>query len=346
MRRMIWLVMLALLALPMAAFAQEQETAWELRANNHVNITDLGFRFYYPLGWTLDTSRGIAMVEDEADLEALIDNTGDTNPEGLAIRIIGLPLDQAPEGADTLDELVDILLELTELNETERVEVPVMGRRSISVFGNSATSTRAGLLTAWMLPDYVVLAGLSAPDLDTLFDLAYTWGMTIGSIEPLNALELGDEPLTAEIAGFTVQYPDGWLLNEDISEPGAQAIFENEADFENLSTPEGYVLAVLETPLADLGLEGEEALERYAALVKQSQGFDDTVTAREFVILDQPALTYKGQNAQTDYWGLITVTVVNDTAVALIMVAPTEDLIDTIEPTWTAILQSIDPVEA
>jgi hypothetical protein len=58
MRRFLAGLLLSLLALgvPFSTFAQDQELAWELDAENYLDVSDLGFRFYYPVDWVWGTS--------------------------------------------------------------------------------------------------------------------------------------------------------------------------------------------------------------------------------------------------------------------------------------------------
>src|SRR5215813_10462448 len=142
-----WMVfLLTLLALPALVNAQDQKVVWDLSKDNYIDVKDLGFRFYYPKGWVFDTSDGIRIAENQADLDAQIDNDNSTQPKGEVIIILGVKLSNLTDlPADAkLDDAVNYVEKQVKFTETDRVEVPIMTRRSISVFGQSSDG-RSGI---------------------------------------------------------------------------------------------------------------------------------------------------------------------------------------------------------
>src|SRR5688572_29412636 len=136
MRRFLMgLLLLLLLVLPFSTFAQDQELGWELGEDSFIDITDIGFRFYYPVGWVWGSSSGgISIAETQADLDAQLDDDDTTVPEGRVMSILGIPLESLPaDEPQSMDDYADFVVEVGEITETERIELPIMSRRSISV---------------------------------------------------------------------------------------------------------------------------------------------------------------------------------------------------------------------
>ena len=341
MRRLIVFLMLALL-LPSAVFAQDSRLKLDLDKDTFLNINDLGFRLYYPKGWTFDNTNGITLVEDPADVAPLIDTDVTTQPTGLAIRVLGIPAETI-DGYDdlSLDDAVQQILQTSGIHETERVEVPVMTRRSISVFGDDPNG-RAGIITVWKQPDYLVVAAFTGPDMNTMIDLAYSWGVIIGGIEPVGAMDLGDSTLDVPDAGLIVGYPDGWVVNPQ--NPATR--FELKSDLKG-DLPKGLIMGALSRSLKSLKLDADATVDDVIDANPDILSFKEPVKRAEFVILGQPAITLSGQaDDGSDLWGLATVFVKNGQAVFLVAAAPTEQALTDFTPTWLAVLHSVQDTNA
>jgi len=231
------------------------------------------------------------------------------------------------------------------IKESDRVEVPIMTRRSISVFGKSSDG-RYGIGSIWMQDGYLVLATVGAGDAKTINQLSYTWGTVLGSIEPLNALELGEETIALPDAGLTIQYPKGWTI--DPKNP--LLVYESEKDAANGSAlPEKNAVGLLDQSLKDYGLKDDATIDDVVRVNKGAMGLkESSITSSEFIILDQPAITLKAANGATSddtHWGFLTQFIYNGRAVTLVAIAPTEKALDEFEPTWLAMLRSIKATE-
>jgi hypothetical protein len=344
MRRTFALVLLVLMLPLMAVSAQSNELLFNLTPESYLDVSDLGFRLYYPEGWIFDNTQGITLIEDEADVAPLTDGDDSTEASGRFIRILGVPASSIEGYEDvTLEAVAEDLLPRLGGTETERVEAPVLGRRALMIFADADTG-RAGILTIWKQPDYMVVATLSVPNMDTLIDHAFSWGFLMGIMEPLGALPLAEEPITLANSGLTVRYPEEWTLSEGAFGANTFGAFELASDAAAGSAiAKGYVFAAVEASLETIGLEGETALTDYAAGLAANQGLGEA-TPQEYLILNHPAITYEGQ-ADTGEWGVFTAVLVDETMITLVGSAPTEEAYEAFRPTWTAIVKSVAAVE-
>ncbi|MEO8609143.1 MAG: hypothetical protein ABI690_14735 [Chloroflexota bacterium] len=343
------LMLFILLVVPLTAFAQDQKLAWELNVNTYLDVKDLGFRFYYPSGWVYnaDNGNGVALAAVQADVDAQIDDSDSTQPTGLTMAIHGIPLSALTDlGANpTLDAIVDYVVKSGEITEAQRAEIPIMTRRSISVFGTNKNG-RAGIASMWLQNGYLILASLGAPDPQTINDLAYTWGATIGSIAPLDAQTLSKDLLSDESSHFTINYPDGWT-----SDPNHPAVIYENADEvgQGVTNVKGKVFTFSDAALSDLQLKDDATLADVVTKVKAAFDLDDTVTSEEFVLLGQPAVTLSGEPSSSSQGAghgvMVTTGLVNGRAIVLIVVTPSKDAITAFMPTWIAMLTSITSTE-
>src|SRR5436853_879615 len=205
MRRLLLVIVLALFVLPFAAHAQDEqpELAWELNADTYVDVADMGIRFYYPTGWVLDTSRGATIGETQEDVDASLDGDDSTQPTGMVITVGGLPNTLFADLGDdpSLDDIADFVVEQSKVTEETRTEAPVMTRRSISIIGTN--KGRDGVASLWQQGDFVGIASLGLPEGVSIDDVGLTWGVTLGSIAPLGAQDLGDGTITDNVSNFT-----------------------------------------------------------------------------------------------------------------------------------------------
>ena len=255
MRRLVLIVLLLLVALPFAAFAQDEELVWDLDSENYMDVPDLGFQFYYPLDWVYDTSNGIVFAETEDDLAAQIDDDDNTVAEGVTISVRGIPVSALPDLGEepTLDNIVDFAVEAGGIIESERIETRVLARRAIGVIGENAQE-RPGTAFFWLQDGIVVTASVGAPDQETLNGLLYTWGVVLGSISPLNALELSEEPLVDSISNFSISYPADWTV--DPNQPSA--VYESADDIgAEFADVTGSIFTLVDGALTDMGINPE-----------------------------------------------------------------------------------------
>jgi hypothetical protein len=342
MRRMITLVLLVLLLPVMAVSAQNSDLKFDLNPETFLNVNDLGFRFFYPEGWIFDNTQGITLVEREADVEPLTDSDDSTNAEGLFMRVLGIPA----EGIENFESLTletaaeDLLRQLGGTATEPFQPVSVLARPGLVVVGTSDDG-RAGILTVWKQTHYLVIATLSAPDMDTIIDLAFSWGVVLARVEPIDALPLGKDVLTAPEAGFTIPFPDGWTVNPD----NPSMVVELESDITS-SESEGVAVLLGEQTLEDTGLDDDATVEDFAAMAQQGLQMDEPVETSQVSILGQTGIMMKGQDtAGSEDWALLISTIVNEQAVILIAFAPTREMLAAFEPTLIAMLEAVQPVE-
>jgi hypothetical protein len=344
MRRFLSVCVCLLLALPFSTFAQDEELGWELDEDSFIDVADIGFRFYYPVGWVWGSgSGGISIAETQADLDAQLDDDDATVPEGRIMSVLGIPLASLPAADEpqSMDDYADFVVEVGEITETERIELPIMSRRSISVIGENARG-RFGIGTIWTQNGYLVLTSLGVPDEATLNDLAYTWGVTIGNFDPLEAETLGKGTLASPVSQFTMNYPDGWTADPD--QPDL-IVYELEADIgAELTEMEGINLSVIDAPLTDIGFEADAVLEDIVTSMAGNVGLDETATHEEFIFLGQPAIVSWGE-IDDDNGGtrglILTSSVIGENIIIFVMFTPTAERAAEFMPTWVAMMQSV-----
>lgn len=347
MRRFLLGLVLLLVALgvPFSAFAQDQELGWKLDPKNYLDVSDIGFRFYYPVDWVWGSgSDGISFAENQADLDAQLDDDDTTIPEGRIMSVLGIPLQALPPSDEPQDmqDYADFVVEAGAITETEpRVEFPVMARRSVSMIGENARG-RFGIGTIWTQNGYLVLTSLGVSDQATLNELAYSWGVTIGSTRPLEAEALGKGALSSPVSQFTMNYPDGWT--PAANQPDS-VVYELEADVgAELTEMEGINLSMGDSPLADMGMQDAESVDAIAVFMAENFGLDETATHEEFIFLGQPAVVSSGEidDGSGGKRGLIlTSSIVGDNVVMFVLFAPTAERAAEFIPTWVAMMQSV-----
>ncbi|MEO8609144.1 MAG: hypothetical protein ABI690_14740 [Chloroflexota bacterium] len=351
MRRLLVILFACLCLLPTAAFAQDNKLTWDLDKKSYLDVTDLGFRFYYPSGWVYGSSgNGIAIAETQSDLDAQLDDDDSTRPDGQVISILGVPLTALTDLGDnpTLEQLTDFAVKSGKIKESDRFEVPVMARRAIWVVGKNSLG-RSGVGTFWVQNGYLIVTSLGAPDADTISKSIYTWSYTLASALPLNAENLGTEKVSSDLSQFTMNYPDGWTPDPD---PGQSTtvVYELADDVnQKMAKVDGIFLSVIDNSLKDLSFAADATLEDVDSAMNSSFGLDKTVTPEEFVFLDQPALVASGEidDGSGGKRGLIlTTALVGKNAVVFVLIAPTAERAAEFLPTWTAMLNSVTSTKA
>jgi hypothetical protein len=331
-------VFLLALVVPTVSLAQNNPgPVWDLTQT--FTVTDLGFTFKFPKDWVNDTSNGIVLAATQDDIKAFSDDDPKTQPEGAVITINAVQISalKAQVGSDpTLDDLANLVVKSGDIKETEaRVEIPVMTRRSISVIGTSNANGRGGIATIWRQGDFLVIATASAPDMKEMIRLSYSWGQVIGSMSPVDAQPLSDTPLQLQAGGFEVSLPQKWYQSTD----GSNIFYELKDDMKNNSF-KGDVIAVGASALKDIGLTEKSTLNDVVDYNIKQFGLEEPIRREEFIILGQPALTIRGAD-KSGQWALVTQVIVDGKAISLAAAAPDEDKLNQFEPTWIAILKSV-----
>ncbi len=344
-RRFVLIALLLLVMLPFTAFAQD-DLVWSFDAKNFIDAPDLGFRFYYPLGWTFDLSSGFAFAETEADLAAELDDDDSTIAEGSTISVSGIPLEALPDlGEDpTLDAIVDFGVEAAGVTETRRVETTVLARRAIAIFAVNEQE-QPGVAVFWLQGDYVVRATVGTPDAATLEALLPAWSLVLLSIEPLDALPLSEEPLLG--SNFSVSYPADWTVDPNQPTAAYESADDIGAEFADVT---GSIFTLVDAALTDMGMAEDTTLEEVAEEIKASFNLDENATTEAFVLLGQPALTVWGEPSAdspgADHGVIFTVALVEGRAVAMALVTPSPEAAEAFLPTWTAMIRSAVVTEA
>jgi hypothetical protein len=310
---------------------------WDLA--NVFTVTDLGFQFNYPKDWVYDTSNGIILAETQKDIDDYRSTDKSVAAKGQVITINALLLSdlKAQVGSDpTLDDIADLAVKIGNITETEsRVELPVMARRSISFCGKNKQKGRGGIATIWQQGDYVVLATMSAKDMPEMISLSYSWGQVLGSMIPTDALPLNDTPLQVDAGGFQINLPQKWYPKPN----NPNVVYELKDDMQS-DTFTGDIIAVSAQTLSDAGLTDKSTLDDLVTQNIKAFGLQDPITQEEFIILGQPALTIRGSDS-SGKWAMVTQVIVDGNAISMAVGTPNEDKMNEIEPTWIAIMKSV-----
>lgn len=338
MRRLLFGVLLLALILPGAAFAQEDGLDLSLP----FTVNDLGIMFDIPGDFIFESNNQgrIYFAANQDDIDAQKDDDPSTNPEGITITLNVIVLDALIEAFPdlgenpSLDAILDLIIEQSQLTEVEaRVEVPVLSRRSISAVIKDE-SDRPGFATIWIQNGLLIGLGLETPDDDTLSQVAGSWGRLISTIRPVEHLDVGGDHII-EMTDFSIPAPDGWFFDKETP----NIIYELEDDM-TADSPEGNVIVIYEEDLEAAELTEDSTAVDYAVFNQGYYELIDPVRSEEFVILGQPAITLRGTEP-SGQWVLLTQTILNGKAVTLAMIAPSEEKLDEIEPTWIWMLQNI-----
>jgi hypothetical protein len=266
----------------------------------------------------------------------------------MVIGIRGIPLAGLTDLGDdpSLDDIVDFAVKGSDVTEDSRAETSVMTRRSITVNGSDKAG-RQGFATFWKQGDYVVFVTLGLPEKVTVKEMAYTWDVTLGSVKPLDAQELGDGMLTDDTSHFTINYPADWT--PDPKQPVIVYELADDIGQKNFNDVKGSVFTFSDAALSDLQLKDDATLDDVIEKAKLAFDLDDTVTREEFVLLGQPAITISGQPSADSPGAsrgvVMTIGLVDGRAILLILAAPSKDAIDSFMPTWIQMLRSVKSTE-
>jgi hypothetical protein len=334
-RRSIAILLLVLLAALPAAAQTDPRARWEL--SNVFTVTNFAFQFSYPSDWLYTVNEGqIYFAEAQQTIDAVIDNDSTTVADAPYFNINALPMSALRDllGEDvTLDQVADYVAQQAQVTETEpRINIPVMAYRSISLIGTNPNN-RAGFATMWIVDDYLVLLSLSAPEMSTVIDLAYSWGQLLGSVSPAEPLELSDTVI--QMTDFALNVPVGWFPRPDAQ----NFVFELESDINSGKAAEGYLIIGYEEELEPLGLKTDATSAEYAAFNETLYALLEGVQRQEILVAGFPGVLVRGTDA-SGQWGLFANFVIDGKGVVVTIIAPDEEKINAIKPTWISMLQN------
>lgn len=334
-RRSISILLLVLLAALPAAAQSDPRSRWEL--SNLFTVTNFGFQFSYPAGWLYTVHQGqVYFAEEQQTIDAVIDDASSTKALAPYFTINALPMSALREilGEDVmLDQIADYAAEQAQITETEpRVDIPVMARRSVSLIGTNEEK-RAGFVTMWIQDDYLLVMAFSAADMPTLIDLAFSWGQVLGSARPSEPLELSDTVI--RMTDFALNIPRGWYPRPDAQ----NFVYELKTDMNNDAPPQGYLIIGYEEELEPLGLTPETTSAEYASYNEDYYDLLDGVQREEILVAGFPGVLLRGTDA-SGQWGLFANFVIDGKGVVVTIIAPDEEKIDAIKPTWVWMLQN------
>ncbi|MBL8164199.1 MAG: hypothetical protein JNJ61_19590 [Anaerolineae bacterium] len=333
-RRSIGILLLVLLVALPAAAQTDSRARWDL--SNTFTVTNFGFQFNYPANWIYAIDEGqIYFAEEQSTLDTAIAKAADTTTPPF-FNMSAIPLSALREnlGEDvTIDQIADFAAVQGEITETEpRVDIPVMARRSVSLIGTNS-SGRAGFGTLWTQDEYLFLFSLSAPDMPMLIDLAFSWGQVLGSARPVEPLELSDTVI--QMTDFAVNIPVGWFPRPDAQ----NFVFELESDIDSEKAAQGYLIIGYEEELEGIGLTAEATSAEYATANETYYALLEGVQREEILVAGFPGVLLRGTDA-SGQWGLFANFVIDGKGVVVTIIAPDEEKIDAIKPTWVWMLQN------
>lgn len=333
-----WFVSCILLLLPAAAFAQDSRAIWDLTQT--ITIEDLGIAMSYPDGWLHDggaNGGGVTFAATEEDIVAQTDDERSTAATGYTLNVSHLPVDSVAEvigDEPTLENVLDFAAKSSQITETEdRVEIPVMGRRTLTLIGADPAG-RAGFATVWRQGDRLVILNLDAPEMDMLMEAAYSYGLLMSTIVPLGAEDLSDNDVNLPNSGLKVPYPRAWYPSPD----NTGAVFQLKSDL-TAESVEGALIIMYEEIAEEIGLGKKATVEDYVDYTIEYYGLGEP-RREEFIVNGVPAITLRGTDGSGQF-GLVTVSIQSGVPVTLAIIANNEEELDTLEPTWNMILKQI-----
>jgi hypothetical protein len=339
MKRLVFVLLaVVLFALPVAASAQQGKLLWDL--SGEFSVDDLQLQFNYPKGWLYDTSSGITFAETKDDLTAQVDNDSATIPQGQTLSLIAYPFDQLGLPANPkVADVVAAVVKASGVTLDSQFDFSIMARHGVVITGTNSNG-RAGAAVIWTQNNYAVIFGLSAPDMDTLNSLNYSFGYLLGSFRPLDPVELDDPVTLSGFPDYVIQLPKGWVAQQ--GDTGFQ-IFEAEEDSKRSADDNqlsGVVVTYVHQAASTLKVDAStlDALEKNVLdTLDKTQPYE----SEEYLLFDdQPAIRVR-QASVGDTWEGVLFGLVNDEAYFFFIKAPTKDAFDKFEPTWIAMLSSI-----
>jgi hypothetical protein len=224
-------VIVALLVMFSITSAQDNESLIDF--DSTLTISDAGIILPVNSDWVNTQSNGLHLAANQDDLDAVTDDSARTMAEDVTVYFLlfeksEIEADERTSVDDIADTVLSVLAEDAE--EQERFSFGVLSRRAVvSVVGNSDDT--AAFYAVWTQDENVVLLRLTAPDIDTLGEYGFTFGMMLGGISAMDAEDLERRP--SEITGFdtptVIRIPDGWSIND---RDEILAVYEFESDID------------------------------------------------------------------------------------------------------------------
>jgi hypothetical protein len=343
-RIMLGIALLVLLVgAPLTIFAQESKSVWDLTES--LKISDFGLNVKYPAGWIYEAtnSNGIFLAETKEDIAALTDDDPATLATGSSIQLVGTKAENLAEalGDDSsIDNVANLIVSARGITENEaRVDVPVMTRRSLAALGEDQAK-QGWIVSVWSQGDSYMAAFLTSPSYDDTLRLAFSFGQLLGSITPLEFLPLGSKTIVFPKNNAQINYPDGWFLNPD----RAGSAYELESDIKN-QTSEGLRISTIEVALTDANLKADATLADLVDFLIANGGLTEPVQREEFILLGQPAVTIRGPITGGQYV-VSTQTIIDGMIVQVSVLGADEAQVTAFEPTFIAMLQTLQVVKA
>jgi hypothetical protein len=339
MKRFLFLLLAAFLLLVPATGVLAQND-WEF--SKTFTVTDLQLTFRVPKGWVFDTTNGIALAEQQSDLDVQTDSDPKTIPEGITINFIATTIDKLGlEATATLEDALQTLIDLAGVTVDEQFEFtqPVMGHRVLVITG-TLTSGRDTATAVWLQDGRLVVVSLGTPDKDTTFSQANNFGRFIGTFAPLDPLEL-DAPIElAAVPGYSMSFPTDWTL---VTSPDLE-VYQYKQDQKASGTIKGISMLITHGSVSDLQTEMKTrkapTLPELLDYFNGKLALKDPIQRSELKLFDQPALGILAASSRGVYVRTV-VGIVDDEVYIMLVAAPDEQAMTDFQPTWIAMLQSI-----
>jgi hypothetical protein len=341
-RALLFMLALALVVglLPGLAAAQESESGWDLTQD--LKFNDLGLDIKYPTDWVYEATEksGVFVGENKDDIALAADGDPATFPATPTLNVVAISaanLASVVGENAKLDQYVDFWVKSYGVTEADkRLEAPILGRRSITTYGEDAAK-HGIIMTVWHQGDTVVGATLMLPALDAANDVM-TWALWLKAIDPIDALPLSETPVELKTSNATVFAPEGWVRAE-----GSYLTYELQSDIDN-SASEGAMFFTGEQSLSDLQLKDDATIEDAAKAIAANTGVTPT-RQEDFILLGKPAIMYTGQDG-TGKYVIATQAIVDGEVVQIALIAPTGDKFLSLVPTYLAVIKSLQTVKA
>jgi len=297
------------------------------------SVLDVPFEFKFPANWVFTFSQGsISIAENQADLAAEADRINSTQPTGNTITLNAMPLQLLGlSPTSTFSDIESYIFNLNALSVEQTLEVPVMMHRSVTFTGLRADG-RHGLTTFWVQNGSLVIFSLNTPNATTTDQLTFSWGQILSSLRPAGALPLG-AAVDVPNAGIRFSFP----LNWDITQTSDPFTVEDQVS--------GSKVFTFAAPVTDFVSNRNAALETVTDSVIASLNIPSVALREEMVIFNAPALAFIGQTTD-GVWMRGLVTVGDGQVFLFIQSAPSKESLDSLEPTWITMLQTIQLLAA
>ena len=286
------------------------------------------FEFVYPVDWVqhIDVNR-IALASNEEDLAVEVDGDPTTIPARPTITLNAIPLQNIDLTPDTsLGDRQDYVLSLVGLELQQAFDIPVMIYPSVTLVGRGPDG-RHGLASMWIQNNSLMIFSLNTPDAQLASDLAYTWGVILGSLRPHIDVELA-VPIGIPQSRIRIQYPVGWDSVED-------------SDSISASDPAtGASLSAFLAPVSDFSDASSVDVNTLSSSIASVMRLEQASRKTHYLVLNLPAVGFVGQTTD-GVWSRVFYTISGEDVLFVTYTAPTSDMLASFEETWLTILQTL-----